>query len=375
MTKYKCLGLILLVLMGIVYFINNLLNIDSYLNKNLTIKSGNQDISPISTIKSNTTIIGEEQATIDGKYENSITLKGLKNIEFKNIKFVNLANFTLKDSSNIKFENCIFDSFSNNGVVIENFNNVEFYNCTFSNIGNTNIDETWQGIGLYSVNGTNLKVRNNEFYNTYGHGSIFLTNTSFEIDNNKIHDTFFRGIELYQAGNIGTIRDNNIFNCGSINNTKSGEGCNGIFGIDASNVVIKNNKITDVLENGIEGNFKSVENNVITGTGIDMINHYTPSGEGIYIFGTGKIVGNIIKNSYGAGIKKYSRDTISDIDIINNYIENCINSDYAIDLNSERGYSNIKILDNTISNNKYCEGLRETSKVNVIVSNNSILKN
>ncbi|MHC1681569.1 MAG: right-handed parallel beta-helix repeat-containing protein [Clostridiaceae bacterium] len=342
--------------------------------KNVLIKSGEYFITSLTGISSNIIIKGENNVIINGLNKMSISITNLQNVQFNNITFKNMGNMTFKNSKNLKFTNCKFVNFENNGVILDVFNNIEIINCKFSNIASTAINPTWQGMGLYVVSGTGFKVSNSEFYKTYGHAAIFLVNTSFYISNNNIHDTFYRGIELFEASNSGTIYNNNIYNCGSINTTNSGVGCNGIYGDSASNVIVKYNKISNVIENAIEGNFKTIEKNTINGTGIDMKNHPTPSGEGIYIPGAANVVGNTIKNSYGPGIKQYSTSTISNVNIISNYIENCLNSDYAIDLNSETGYSNIKIINNVASKETYCIGLREKPKVNVVISNNKVVK-
>ena len=340
--------------------------------KSLLLDAGSFSIATITKIASSVTIEGKANTVINGNNSGSFSVAGLHDVEFKNIIFTNLTEMDFSNSTNLKFTNCQFLNFTTSGVVLNTFNNVEFSNCIISKIGSINVDETWQGMGLYLVNGTNLKVHDSQISNTFGHGAIFLTNTSFQIYNNKIHDTFYRGIELYLSGNSGSIYNNNIYNCGSINTDHSGIGCNGIYGANASKVTVISNIITNVLENAVEGNFLSIEKNTIDGTGIDMVNHPTPSGEGIYLEGSGKVIGNIIKNTHSSGIKSYSPLTISNVDIEQNTISNCDAADCAIDLNSDLGYSNINISNNKSYNNKECVGLRYNSRVNVILVNNTI---
>jgi hypothetical protein len=341
--------------------------------KSLILESGSYSISSITEISNNITVEGVENTIINGNNSGSLSISGLHDVEFKNITFTNLSEIYFKNSTNLKFTNCKFNNFIDNGIVLDTFDNVEFSNCIISKIGSTNVNVTWQGMGMYLVNGTNLKVHDSEISNTYGHAAIFLIGTTnFEIKNNKLHDTFYRGIELYQDGNSGTINNNNIYNSGSINTTNSGVGCNGIFADGNSNeVYIENNTISNVIENAIEGTFKSVKYNTINGTGVDMLNHPTPSGEGIY-GKTGQYVGNIIKNSFGPGIKMYSENRVSELTITGNSIYNCIDSKFAININSEIGYSNVKILTNASYDNNYCVFVKKREQKNLIVSKNIV---
>lgn len=341
---------------------------------NLLLDSGTYSISSISKMSNNITVEGKIDTIIQGDSIGSFSISGLHDVEFKNITFTNLNEMYFSNSKNLKFTNCKFYNFIENGLVLDTFDNVEFSNCIISKIGSTDVNVTWQGMGMYLVNGTNLKVHDTEIYNTYGHAAIFLTNNkTFEIKNNKLHDTFYRGIELYQDGNSGTINNNNIYNMGSINTTNSGVGCNGIFADgNSSGVDITSNTISNVIENGIEGTFKSVKYNTVIGTGVDMLNHPTPSGEGIY-GSTGQYVGNIIKNSYGAGIKVYSESKVSNLTITQNLIYNCLDRDFAININSEIGYSNVTILSNKSYNNNYCVFVKQRSAVKLNVSKNLAL--
>lgn len=340
--------------------------------KNVTILNGHYIIASLNRISSNIVIQGQDNTVIDGNKSMAISLNGVHDVEFKNLKFKNIGSMELLNSYNIKFTNVQFDNLYENGVVMDNFKNVEFNNCTISNVGTTDVDVTWEGMGLALSNGDGVKIHDSEIYNTYGHGAIFLTNNSnMEIYNNKIHDTFYRGIELYDSGNTGSIHNNNIYNTGSINTTDSGVGCNGIYADSSSDQVdILNNDITNAVENGIEGIFKSVKYNTVNGTGIDMKNHPTPSGEGIYGL-KGIYVGNIVKNSYGPGIKAYSEDTISDLIISQNSIYDTVNSESAININSEAGYSNVDISGNASYNNNYCVFVRYKNSQNLNVTGNT----
>lgn len=340
--------------------------------KNVTILNGHYIVSSLNKISSNIVIQGQDNTVIDGNNSMAASLNGVHDVEFKNLKFKNMGSMELLNSYNIKFTNVQFDNLYENGVVMDNFKNVEFNNCTISNVGSTKVDVTWEGMGLALTNGDGVKIHDSEIYNTYGHGAIFLTNNSnMEIYKNKIHDTFYRGIELYDSGNTGSIHHNNIYNTGSINTTDSGVGCNGIYADSSSDQVdILNNNISNVIENGIEGIFKSVEYNTINGTGIDMKNHPTPSGEGIYGL-NGIYVGNIVKNSYGPGIKAYSEDPISNLTIIQNSIYDTVASESAININSEAGYSNVNISGNTSYNNNYCVYVRYQSAENLNVTGNT----
>lgn len=313
--------------------------------------------SNVTAISSNITIEGHKNTVIDGNSTFGIIVSNLQNVEFKNITFKNFTTFKLTNPVNITFTRCTFSDFTTYGVFLDNLSNVEFVKCKIDKIGNSSVNPSSQGCGIYA-GGDTLIIHDCEISNTYGNGAIFIYGaTNIYIKHNKIHDTFFRGVDFYSGTSSGLVDDNDIWNCGSINTTASGITCNGIYSSgDTYGVTVSNNRITNMLENGIEGVFKYIDNNTIESTGIDPTGHPTPSTEGIYPIPSsdGEIFvrNNKIRNSAGSGIKYYATTTIANMNIINNIIEDDMpNTNYfGIEVNSTVGYSNINIVSNVIKN-------------------------
>lgn len=296
---------------------------------------------------------GNKTTTIDLKGK-SIKLNNLNNIKFQDITFKNAKYIKFENSSNLEFVNVTFEKFSHNGLYLVDSSNINITESNFDNIGSTNINPTYQGNGIYASNTLGLTVTNSEFSRTYGHGGVFLfASEEFEISNNEFHDTFYRAVMMYEGILSGTVKNNKIYDIGSINTSNSGVGANGIYGkgADLSGVSILNNNITNVLENGIEGPFGLVEGNYINGTGMDLANHPTPSAEGIYANGL-VYRNNVVKNTKNAGIKVYSSGLIENTTIENNEVSQDLfdSEHFGIALISEGGYSNILIKNNIINN-------------------------
>lgn len=346
--------LVMVFVLSISYFTFAAENTD-YVN-NVEVKNYKTFMRAINNLSDNTSISGKAKekglVVIDLK-EESLDLTELNNIEFKNIVFKNLWAIEIKKSTNIRFENVTIKNSVSNGISIEDSSNIEIVDSTFKNIGSEDINPTWQGNGVYANSVDNLVMKNNEISKTYGHGGIFiLDSTNFVIDSNNIHDTAYRAVIMYDGTFTGVVKNNDIYDIGSINPTDSGVGANGIYGHgdDLYGVSILDNRITNVLENGIEGGFGLVEGNYINGTGIDLENFPTPSTEGIYANGL-VYRNNIVKNTKKAGIKLYSETTIENLEISNNQITQEFEKIKAgIALIAEQGYSNVLIKNNTITN-------------------------
>jgi hypothetical protein len=198
-----------------------------------------------------------------------------------------------------------------NTIIIENsgFENSGIGNeyLSWGNHGSAGMD-----INIDSLYCGNLIIRNCTMTGSRGHGSIFIVSNDTNglppkirnllIEHNTIHDVVFRGISTWTATNAeGYIRNNEIYNCGTINEYSSGVACNGIFSPETKNIVAEGNEIYNVYENGIEGVFKAVRHNVIRNTGIKTDTHPTPSTEGIYA-AAHEITGNKIYNVESHGI-------------------------------------------------------------------------
>ncbi|MCM3729109.1 right-handed parallel beta-helix repeat-containing protein [Neobacillus cucumis] len=350
--------------------------------KNVTLKNGTYTLTAdITKISNSVTIQGHNNSIIDGG-KHKISVSNLNDVTFRNITFKNFSQIDLPSSANIKFENCTFIDFIDFGITLSNFNNVQFIESKIHNIGSSSKNPTYQGSGIYANVGNKLIVQDCEISHTYGHGGVFLIKvTNIHINRNKIHDTAFRGINFYGGISTGLIDDNDIWNCGSINQTNSGVGANGIYSAGSTyDVTVSNNRISNVLENGIEGLYHIIEGNIINGTGLDTINHPTPSIEGIYPFqprDSNQIVivrKNKIKNTKGAGIKYYSSRAISNYKIVDNIIsDNRYNENNGIDLNSDHSYANISVIGNKVKNKATVIYLRNKPSSNIVVDKNKLV--
>jgi hypothetical protein len=338
---------------------------------NLIVKNGVYTLAANITSMSNGIVIeGQNNTIIDGGGF-SINIPNLQNVIFKNIIFQNFGNLQLTTPTNITFDNCQFNNFVTYGVTLTNYNNIRFINnCKWNNIGSTSIDPTYQGAGIYANNGDKLIVQDFEMSNTYGQGAVYLVGgaTNFIIRRFHIHDTCYRAINMYTGTYSGKIDgDFLIEKCGYIRpgnpdqgaTTGRGVGCNGIYAYatgDQSGVICRNGIIRNVYENGVEAGFGLLENIVIENTATDLVNHYTPSIEGIWVQNQSylKRIRNVtIRNSAGAGIKFFSSSApLNNLHIYKVTIEddNPNFTYYGIDLNSTVSYSNLIVDDVTVIN-------------------------
>lgn len=316
----------------------------------------------ISTISNSISIEGQKDVVLNGN-GTSIGLKNPRNITFKNIQFKNFSSIGMDNPEDIVFDNCKFLSFSTSGVNLSNYKNIKFINCEWDGIGSSIVNPAWHGSGIYAEVGDGLTIIEPKMTNIYGHGGIFLTSaTNFKIIRPEIHDVAYRAINFWTGIQTGVIDRPLIYNCGSINTTGSGVGCNGIYSyyssdVDLSGVSILYPIIKNVYENAIEGAFGLIESPVIDGTGIDPIGFPTPSTEGIWVEGRkdySKIIRNpVLRNIHGSGIKSYSSVEIKKLHIYNTIVEESTPSlgTYAIELNSDTGYQDV-LVDGVTSKNK-----------------------
>lgn len=232
--------------------------------------------------------------------------------------------------------------------------NLSVNNCYFEEIGiRPTIDVTYQGCGIY-VNNDNIKlsVLNSKFNHTYGHGSIMLVSSGYiNIENNIFINPNYRAIILYDRTKLvsGNILNNHIEGCGKYNQTGSGVGCNGIYSLSGYNVKCNNNFILNVAENGIEGNYLSVCDNYIDGTGVLPNSNPTPSTEGIYIYSSNNITivsNNYITNNPSPSINIYTSASYSNIIFKDNILNPNNENVHSISINSESNLENIHIINN-----------------------------
>lgn len=357
---------------------NDYLSIKSILDQIKSVDLLGLEYSALNSIsaainKNNENYMVIKNGIINGKNISAVSLSNKQKMIFFNVIFKNISQLNLKNCKNISFINCgIKDTVQSGIVTTSTCSNVKIIECNISNIGIGSINETWQGMGI-ELRGDGHVVARNKIIRTFGHGAVYLNGAiNVLVDNNDIEDTFYRGVHLYGDPSSGLVQNNRIKRTGVINTLGSGLACNGIFSAgecDASQISILNNRIKDVAENGIEGNFGLVEGNYIENTGIDYVNKPTPSTEGIWA--NGYIYrNNTIVNSHGTPIKFYRDEAISSLKLLENHIIGKTGETIPIDINSPNGYVDLDIIDNKYFN---CSGgikLYGASKTNVNVKGN-----
>lgn len=240
--------------------------------------------------------------------------------------------------------------------------------CLFSNImpeqvilflSTNNCDKTPNGIRLElentvfdTTNGACVSCGKNRAYSGY------IKNCQFKnVGALRCNDEGYTQKEDYaiQSG-IGTQESPYIYKCGI--------GGNAIFSVNGNpyrnDVVIQNNIISNVIENGIEGNYKTLKDNLIENSGyrLDSEGIWNPSMELIY--GNNLIVdGNILKNPYKgyAGISLTAFETEELMIVQKNTIiydkENEINKEtagiYFANVSTQEKIQPVIISDNIIS--------------------------
>lgn len=248
-------------------------------------------------------------------------LDGLK-IDGNNFTNAGSGVSLLASSSDVVVGGCEISNVQYNGVNINGgCSNVRVINNTIKGCGTTALTagaRSYQGNGVYGSGSvtalTNLRVIGNDISDIYGQGGVMLdTVTTSSVMLNDIRRTFNRGV-CFTGKNTGEIRLNKIRECGEVNTVYdaitglgNGVGCNGIFvnlTLLPEDVVVQQNYIEKVAENGIEGRCLILDN-VVKKTGA-YPKLVTPSIEGIYIVGEGQAIGNQVYDSAGAGVYLYS---------------------------------------------------------------------
>lgn len=254
---------------------------------------------------------------------------------------------------------------------VDNANNgldLRIINPDFSNIGGAGINVTFQGCGYYGGAG-GLLISGGGIDNTYGQAGVFINGgNGWSVRGVYIHDTFYRGIQAFGNPTGGLISGNQIKRTGSINNTGSGVGCNGIFCPVANynDLLVIGNEIEDVAENGIEGSGTFLSNK-ITRTGYRSLT--TPSKEGIYVDTSAICHNNIITDSAADGIKTFSTISGQYADVCDNIIRNPALSGILLQVDGAGvtfGYLNV--------DRNIVYGANDATKngINILRSNNAV---
>ena len=295
-------------------------------------------ISALITVPANIIIFGDKAATV-------ITLANGSDCDMFSVAnteaWVKFLDFTLDGNranqtagaglslagDNIEVLGCIIHDTWHNAVSISATADViRIKDNLIYDIGGAGIDPSSEGLGIYGT-GNNQRFLNNEIYGIRGTAGIrALACDNVVIENNHIYNTFYRGIMLSGGGTTWKVKGNNCHNMGSINDTGSGVGCNGIFVMAdlTGDLVISKNTIKQVAENGIEvlspGGI--ISKNQIKETGFYNATLPTPSEQGISIGNGNSVEGNRIEEAGHEGIKAYSVGAIEDISITNNRVIN-----------------------------------------------------
>ena len=210
-----------------------------------------------------------------------------------------------------------------------------------------------------------MTVKNSYFNLCRGHGAIFTVGKGYvNITENYFDDNLYRAINIFAPTReevlTGTIAHNHIQDCGKSNTTGSAIGCNGIYSINASEVILSHNTIINSRENAIEGSFKIIDSNYIDGTNVEIENKTTPSVEGIYLWKDCDVIvsNNYLKNVKRRGITLGSLETETNCKVLvqNNIIDEIERYEgeaYSIYFLSNVGVSNKTIANNVVSNEIY----------------------
>ena len=296
-----------------------------------------------------------------------ITISNLDEVIIENVIFSNATIYCINKVNTLKIKNCKFINCNDNAIEIWcGANKVEIINCEFDNINyadglNKNMNNSGSSIYINTTHEVNECIIKNNISTNINGGTVFFLKADFkniDINSNNIDTCLQRGIGFWDTKNAkGYVRNNIIRNCGVLKlaGTNQGVGCNAIYAnVHLPELEIINNNIKNVYENGIEGGYKIIANNIIENTGCSPA-HTTPSVEGIW-FGHDDIIikDNIIINPAGHGIYRYSESLdFKNITIVNNkiYKEN-LDNNTGICLRSPNNklIENIHINGNTIEN-------------------------
>lgn len=318
------------------------------------------------------------------------------------IKFIN-CNFNkmglqLYQKGNYIFENCTFINQIRSAINLNNSNQtIVIKNCIFKDtkpnvdewIANLNNVQSWKynPINIYGEN-ADITISHCKFINIMAGACVYkpstIENLNINFDNNYINNTCNSAL-TFETGSSGNIYNNTFLNIGGLKNTGgytttvTGVGMVAMYCIGIGTLNVYNNYIENVGENGIEGTYSVIKNNIIKNTGYRYIEGYTtPSTEGIYA-NAKEISGNTIYNTYTNGIViSGSISSINEINVCNNQAYGN-NNGYGIIINTNTNTINAKInISNNICNNyiSVCRVINNNNLTysDLTISNNSCLK-
>ena len=288
----------------------------------------------------------------DGVYKLNQRVEITKDIHIVGDGVITGKGIRVKGAS-VTLEGITFKDIDKNAILTEDNAKLTMHKCHFDNIGiASGINVTYEGCGVHSSGGYELRVYDCEFMRCHGHGAVFCHDGGMLIVKDSRFDANdYRAISTFGTEAIlGTISGNYITDCGKDNTTGSGVACNGIFAPNGYGIVCENNTVLRSRENGIEGAFLKIVGNYIDGTGVEVESKPTPSIEGICYAPSASayVANNIVLNAGGSGIKTYRESAITEpAFIIGNIVRGC-GGENAIDIVSDVSVDNVHIIDNNV---------------------------
>jgi parallel beta-helix repeat protein len=278
---------------------------------NVTIPAGKKLYGPGTLNFTNGKLILSNNCLIDG-----ITVTGNNNTNNEDgVSGVNAVGWVIR---NCQVRDIEFNGIQCSGSSYFTVENNAIYN-TGTPAGAILPSNSYLGHGIHVPGASRGFIRNNEISASYGQAGIFIdSSATITVSGNYIHDTFWAGIRGQDTASVCAkiVIDSNRFeSIGSLNNTGSVVGCNGIANFNQYNFsggeydiwdwVVTNNYLQFIEENGIEGS-GFVSGNTIYKTNNSGLATISP--EGIYTQGPAKIVNNTIYLS-GPSIRMYRDGT------------------------------------------------------------------
>ena len=330
-------------------------------------------------------VIKKDVAFYNTKFTSNLTDFIVLNAEIANsnftIKFVNCVfdklGFQLYQKGTYIFENCIFINQIRSAITLNNTNQkLIVKNCIFKDtkpnisewIANVHAVQAWKynPINIYGEN-TEIFISDCSFLNIMAGACVYKPRSIQNLNkiifkNNYINNTC-NSVLSFETGSTGEIYNNICLNIGCLRNTGgytttiTGVGMTAMYCIGDGELNVYNNYIENVGENGIEGTYTVIKNNIIKNTGCRINEGYTtPSTEGIYATAK-EIIGNTIYNTYTNGIV-ISDSRYDTINICDNQMVGT-NNGYGIVLHTTSNLTNINI---NIYNN-VCQNYISTFRV------------
>lgn len=268
-----------------------------------------------------------------------------------------------------------------NGVyILDGATKVVVYEPYMSNIGPVGgVNSAITGCGV-CVQNAEADVIGGYIEKTWGQGGVSIYGTTrCNVEGVSIRDTFYRAIQTHAYApqilqNVTIVRNNLQFT-GSINNSGSGVGCNGIFAVGNTNVydlVIKDNYVAFNGENNIEAPTAQIVNNVCRNS--NYLSQPTPSPDGIWA-GPGSIItDNQIFNSGGCGVKCFQTIAVQNFVIARNRVFSPKSTGYSLQVDQSSG----SFLDCVLADNEFYDYNSAHTSLNgyaIIAGNGATLTN